>query len=394
MSQNTEVALKQAFSLIEAGDLEDAKAILRPILESDKDNADIWWLYSHAVTDPETARLALNNVLRIEPDYPDARDLLNQLEAQQKNEQFDDFPDADKEPAFIPAMPSSIPGIKPLPPRDLPGATVSDTITDDFPDDVVGEEEEAFYRRPLFYVPLITILLLVALAIVIIKPFAVNSPSPQTTEIATQIPVETVQSSALNITATTEGSSVGVATSTLQEVSTEAVTPTSEGLNSGAATSTPADVSAGTATSTSGELTIGNTTSAPTGIDSTATDVAAIAGSDGFATITTDFSGITLTAENPISIDSTNLGQTLRVSVCTSAGKEMRELLPRAMETLAKSSVNYASQVQAISVQMVDCTSNSTLLWIGSSIDDATAFANATLSDKDYQAKWRPVASS
>ncbi len=376
MSQNTEIALKQAFSLIEAGNLEDAKAILRPILESDKDNADVWWLYSHAVTDPETARLALNNVLRIEPDYPDARDLLNQLEVQQTSEQFDDFPDADKEPAFIPAMPSSIPGIKPLPARgESSGSKGSDASTDDLPDEVFDDEEgEAFYRRPLFYVPLITILLLIALAIVIIKPFAVNSPSPQTTDFPTQSPVETIQSSALEITPTTEELNAEVATSTLEETNTVIATPTVEQLSAGA-------------TATADELST-EASSVPTAVDNT---TAAVAGD--FSAIVADFSEFTLPTENAISVSSTNLGQTLGMSICTSAGKEMRGLLPKAMEALAKSSANYTSQAQAISVKMLDCTSNSTLLWIGSSIDDAVAFANATISDKDYQAKWKPVTS-
>ncbi len=347
MSQNTEFALKQAFSLIEAGNLEDAKAILRPILESDKDNADVWWLYSHAVTDTDTARLALNNVLRIEPHYPDARDLLNQLEVNQSSEQFDDdILDIDKDPEFIPAMPSSIPGIKPI----LPGSKVSDI--DDLPDDIFddGEDEEAFYRRPLFYMPLLTILLVAALVIVIFKPFAVSSPLPQTTEVPTQIPIETIQSSAMEIT------------------------PTLEEINSGISTSTPEEFSDGNATATPFE-----STTSESGV---------------FSAIVKDFTGYNLPAENPVAISDTNLGKTLRVSICTTAGKELRELLPKAMETLAKASTNYPNQAQAISAQMLDCSSNTTLLWLGSSIDDAVAFANTVLSDKEYQAKWKPVIGS
>src|SRR4051812_25763950 len=184
MNQNTDIALKQAFDFIEAGNLEDAKALLRPILETEKDNADIWWLYSHAVTDADTARLALNNVLRINPNYPDARDLLNQLEDQQRSS--DDILDIDKDPEFIPAMPSSIPGITPLPPR-AEAAGKSITSTDEIPDDMFGEEEpEPFYRRPLFYVPVVALLVIAALAIVVLKPFAVNSPAPSATVQNTQ----------------------------------------------------------------------------------------------------------------------------------------------------------------------------------------------------------------
>ena len=117
MNQNIEIALKQAYDLIEAGNPDGAKALLRPILEIEKDNADVWWLYSHAVTDAETARLALNNVLRVDPNYPEARDLLSQLEVQQTTGQIDDILEVDKDPSFIPAMPSNVPGIMPLSPR-------------------------------------------------------------------------------------------------------------------------------------------------------------------------------------------------------------------------------------------------------------------------------------
>jgi len=340
MNQSIEVALKQAFSLIEAGNSDDARAILRPILESEKENADVWWVYSHAVSDPETARLALSNVLRISPDYPDARELLNQLEEQQQNESFDDIPDFDKEPEFVPAMPSSVPGIKPLAGRgDLASSALDSENPDDLQDERFEvEQEEAFYRRPLFYIPLVVLLLVVALAIVLLKPFAVNSPSSQT-------PIGTVQSSALEVTPTAETSSAGALTST----------PSSTDVTS------------------------------PTNAAGTTADFSAIAG---------NFSEFKLASDNGLAIVNTNLGSSLNVSVCTSAGKEMRELLPKAMGILAKASSGYAAQVKAISAKMIDCASNSTLLWIGSSIEDATAFANATLSDKDYQARWKPISSS
>lgn len=334
MNQNTDIALKQAFDLIEGGNLEDARALLRPILETEKDNADVWWLYSHAVTDPETARLALNNVLRIDPDYPDARDLLDQLVVQQRAEPSDGILEIDKDPSFIPAMPSSVPGITPLPPRG-DAASKGFSSPEELPEDIVEDEEpEPFYRRPLFYVPLITLLLIVALAIVIIKPFAVNSPAPATSE--------TVQSNTLE-------------------------TPTSESIAGNLPT----------------------LTSIPTVVVETAATSETVASSD-LSAVSSAFSGITL-ASDGAQLTDTSLGKTLNVSVCTTAGKEMRELLPKAMENLAKASINYASQVQAVAVKMQDCTASSTLLWIGSSIADATAFAGGTLTDKDFQAKWQPV---
>jgi hypothetical protein len=334
MNQNTDITLKQAFDLIEAGNLEDAKALLRPILETEKDNADVWWLYCHAVTDAEAARLALNNVLRIDPSYPDARDLLNQLDAQQKREQDDGILDIDKDPSFIPAMPSSIPGITPLAPR----ATSTDKgfdSSDELPNEMFDEEEpEAFYRRPLFYIPIIALLLIAALAIVIVKPFAVNAPTPEAT-------LELTQSGVLEI-------------------------PTSESINTGEPTLTTIPT------------VIVETTAAPEVV----TDL---------SEVSTAFAGFTLPSDGGVGFADTSLGKALSVNVCTSAGKAMRDLLPKAMETLAKASTNYANQAQIIAVKMMDCTANSTLLWISASMEDAVAFANGTLADKDFQAKWLPV---
>lgn len=325
MNQNIENALKQAYALIEAGNLEDAKALLRPIIESEKDSADVWWLYSHAVSDAETARLALTNVLRIDSNHADARNLLMQLEAQQKREQTDDILEMGNDPSFVPPMPSFVPGISPLPSRTETRGNKGIDSSDDLPDEMFDDEEpEAFYRRPLFYIPLISLLLVAALAIVIIKPFAVNSP-------ATQVVSPTAQSNSLE-------------------------TPTSEVIISDAST--------------------------PTSTVESLSDL---------SSITSAFSEFALPSTAGISFVDTSLGKTLGVSLCTTAGKAMRELLPKAMETLAKASTDYSTQAQIVGVKMLDCGTNSTLLWIGVSIEDAISFAKGTLSDKEFQAKWQPI---
>lgn len=82
MSDATNQALAEAYTLIEADRDEEAVALLKPILERDQENVDAWWLYAYAVEDPETARMALNQVLKYDPDYPGASDLLNTLESQ------------------------------------------------------------------------------------------------------------------------------------------------------------------------------------------------------------------------------------------------------------------------------------------------------------------------
>lgn len=79
MTDNVQNALSEAYELIEADKLEEARSVLRPILTDNPDNADAWWLYAHAVEEPEAARTALNNVMRVDREYPGAADLLDTL---------------------------------------------------------------------------------------------------------------------------------------------------------------------------------------------------------------------------------------------------------------------------------------------------------------------------
>jgi hypothetical protein len=80
MSDVTEQALMRAYELIEEEKLSDAETLLKPILEQEPDNADAWWLYAHAVSDPEAARMALNQVLKLDGTYEGAQELLVQLD--------------------------------------------------------------------------------------------------------------------------------------------------------------------------------------------------------------------------------------------------------------------------------------------------------------------------
>ncbi len=80
MKDATERQLMRAYELIEAGKLDEARAILEPILLSDKNNPDAWWVYAHAVTDAPSARKALDSVLRLDPEYPGAQELRAQLD--------------------------------------------------------------------------------------------------------------------------------------------------------------------------------------------------------------------------------------------------------------------------------------------------------------------------
>lgn len=371
MNQNIEIALKQAFNLIEADQLDEARAILRPILESEKDNPDVWWVYAHAVTSAETAHLALNNVLRLDPTYPGANDLFAQLQTQTGIDDLDPLGELGGEPSFVPALPTSIPGIAPLP-KIRPISPQNNEDQDEFPDDdFESESEEAFYRRPLFYVPLISLLVIVALAIVIFKPFSVSSPTLPT---STDVTSEAVS----NLTPTFE---IAMNVTTTSDIVIDLPPTSDNSVTSEILDATPTtDTLVPNATSTTEGVVIDPTT--VSGDSQTAGD---------FGDVKQALASFNLPAENAISISPTSLGQTLIADVCTTAGREMRVLLPQVTSALAMASQPYSNTIQAVAVRMTDCAATTTLLQVGLPIADAKGFASGSIAEANFQALWKPI---
>lgn len=118
MSDTTEYVLAKAFDLIEAERLTEAQQLLKPLIESDRNDADVWWLYAHAVTDPETAHIALQNVLRIDKDYPEAKSLLQTLETNLPTDALDTRTDQQM-PFDVPNLPATLPGLPGMEENDL-----------------------------------------------------------------------------------------------------------------------------------------------------------------------------------------------------------------------------------------------------------------------------------
>jgi hypothetical protein len=80
MANATRSQLEQAYNLIQQDQLNQAIAILKPITRQEPNNSDAWWLMANAVSEPEDAYEALENVLRLNPANDQARELMQQLE--------------------------------------------------------------------------------------------------------------------------------------------------------------------------------------------------------------------------------------------------------------------------------------------------------------------------
>src|SRR6476660_2188994 len=80
MADATRSQLEEAYRLIQQEDLDGAITILRPVTSAQPNNVDAWWLLANAVSEPDDAFDALRNVLRINPNHGQAKELLSKLE--------------------------------------------------------------------------------------------------------------------------------------------------------------------------------------------------------------------------------------------------------------------------------------------------------------------------
>lgn len=79
MTDRMQNQLEQAYNLIQQERLDEAVALLRPIVQAAPNDPDAWWLLANAVSDPTDAYDALGHVLRLEPNHEDAQELLDNL---------------------------------------------------------------------------------------------------------------------------------------------------------------------------------------------------------------------------------------------------------------------------------------------------------------------------
>lgn len=71
--------LENVYSLIQAGKLAEARQTLSEVAANEQNNPDYWWLLVHASEDPEQGKSALRRVMVLDPGYPGANQLYDQI---------------------------------------------------------------------------------------------------------------------------------------------------------------------------------------------------------------------------------------------------------------------------------------------------------------------------
>ncbi len=356
-SDETKSALSRAFELVENGDYEEARAILDPILDADKNNADAWWIYAHAATDPDEGREALENVLRINPTYPGAAELI--AIARERYE-----PPAEPEvPAVAPPPPAAPPS---LPEAEFPELELAEPASAAASTQETPAVQAQSSRSNL--VPLVAIaavVVIVIILLILILPGGGGAETPTPTEVASVVELTPAEMLPVTEEATSES-----AAPLVTEMATEMATP--EVLMT-ELVATEAPTRAPTITPT---------------FTPEATEVVVAETMDASA-LNTALATFPLAADGVTQVE-TGLGQTMMANICAAPGREMRTLLPQVMNALAQDSPALDASVTAIGVHLVNCSDKSDLLTVATDRASAESYAAGSLSDSQFSALWQP----
>lgn len=390
MSDATNQVLEQAYSLIEADRLDEAEALLKPVLAEDPDNVDAWWLYVHAVKDVETARMALNTVLKLDPTYPGATDLLSTLEQR--------FP--------MPLAAATTGTVKRLaPPTSLPDLPEDDDIDAPFdldsgvlpPVEPVAEDKFAQAERKLAaaqaaaqqrrrFNPIWLALgaLIAVVALVVLFLALRGGQTPPIVATATLVSQGFPDSTAPVIVDATEVVTAEVtiaATDELDAAKTEI-----------AAASTVIDQTP--------DVTL--TEEATSSVDATAEVTQDTAGGAPVASTPAAESEITAVASALAAFDAvegstgkqvTLLGNTLLTDVCSAPdAASLGTVLAGSMTALAGAGSAADTDTQALGLRLVDCDTGEVLRVIAVPLESALSFASGSIDDATFQARWVAVA--
>jgi hypothetical protein len=409
MSDMTGDSLSKAYKLIEADELGAARAILEPIVVESPDNVDAWWLYAHAVSDPAEARRAIDNVLRLDPNYPGAAELSSSLESV----------------ATTPATPASVPVISKLSTQPTVPVAVPATSSDeeDLPEEdmpVMDEDEEdggGSLVRPIAIAAIAVAAALLALVFLLpaIMGTPTVTPTPSSLVQNPTLPsqtaggdAQTASTDAVGAATAEAGATEGVdtlaltATAIMQsDIGTEVVVaPTAaptEAVETEEAVDTAAPTRAtGIATEVETEQIVQAATTRPTAqptaaqeVQAESTDVTLEPDTDASDAIIGALSQFTLPPDG-IGSAQTDAGETLLVTVCSSAGQQIRADLPAVMNIVGKEIDNVASNFQAVGARMYDCEKDHVILIIVVPREEAALYAEGGLTDAEYQQFWLP----
>lgn len=355
MTDQTGGSLNAAYEAIKAKDLTRARDLLSTYLVDQPNDVDAWWLYSYAVTDVAQARKALETVLRLDPAYPGARDLLTELEDASSS-----TPTLSDDAAPLRAAEATT--LRPLSERPAGTTPLTTTITpeddelSDFGIKASAAEGSSSSNRTILAIVAAIIVLLILAAV-----FIVPNLNPAGPSVADVTNTAAATDTSLGFGLTEEATAVTTDTADATAAATEA---------------------APEATQSSEEPTLEATQE--TNIESTSEP-----SGDSLQSVY-DALGMFEVVPDSAAVETTALGETLTASVCA-ATADLRSTIPAALTALALSSGQAPAEAQALGAKFVNCTDNTVLRYVAISIEDAQAYAAGTIDDATLRSRFVPL---
>ncbi len=357
MSDSTSGILQKAYELIENDDLEQARALLTPLLETDAENPSLWWVYSHALRDRSIGQLALDRVIALDPAYPGAAELkADVLEVQ---EQEDDLLSLEVE-------------------GEAAAQSSADESIDDWEDlqPVMDDAGESARGRQGF-VLLVVVLLIFATGAALIASGAVDLGELLSGILPTSEPSVIVVEGP-----TDEPAGVHVAEPTAEptaEVESEPSATGAEEQFSPAATDVAAAETEAESTAEASE---------PVSTEVTATDESVAIFVHDLAENIEEFE---LNRESS-GIETTLLGETLILQVCATPGREFNERLIRVMNAVVEFAEEMPESIDAVATGLLNCSDEDAALHvIGVTLSVVMEHAAEEIDAKEFQRAWQPL---
>ncbi len=391
MSEATDAVIRRAYELIEDDQLEQAQAVLAPLLEAESNNPALWWVYAHAVTESAIGAAALDRVLQLDPTYPGARELKAELVSAQGG--------------LVSGLDSGLHF------ASAQSEQVDDSHIDDWEAIKPGiEETPANPRAGRGFVLIIVALLVLASGAVLVLSGAIEideilSLFNQATKEPVIVVVEpNLEASATDSPITPESTDESSNEATSEATATASAIPLT-------ATDEPTDAAAAASLIATGEATLEasaiplTATDEPTSEPTSEPTVAAEEETTPTVTATAtqpplsveSFIELVVEQISDFTIDAsrsaareTQLGMTIDIFICSEPGPEFNTRLGAVMDAAANLHKSMPEQVEAFAVSLLNCADpDDSARTIGvdrSILDD---FATGEIEAEAFQQAWR-----
>ncbi len=390
MSDSTNTILQRAYELIENDELEQAQALLAPLLETDEENPSLWWVYSHALRDQSIGQLALDRVLELDPSYPGAKELKDDvLEIQARDADLIAL-DADESVSA----------------QDAAGSAIDDW--DDLQPSNLDSDKSSNGR--LGAVLLAIILFVVAAGIALVAAGVVDIseiletilPTPEAEVVVVAAP--TAGPTALASDSSESTPEISPEAPSLPSESTPENSPEAPSLPSEEATEvSPAEPTEAATAAQETEVATQATTAATAATAATTqeTTVAAEVSPtlDESPNTMSAFVGAVADSISDFELDqsasamrSTSLGQTIVIQVCAVPGIEFNARLSLVINAMVDLADMIPADTEAVAAGLLNCDDDSARLRIiGVSVEAIQQYLDEAIDSKEFQRAWQPL---